>query len=380
MASEPVLLFSFNYAPQDGGVSRLCAELVSGLQRKGVDIRVLSQRRSGAGADIPPAPEQRVTMRRPWRELSAFGALRGADPVAAVICGLWYPEGLLATFAGMRPLVILAHGLELRPTRAVWRRRLWRLLMQLVLRRASLVVANSHYTADLVRTSAPGTIVAALPLGVDHRRFCPGDRQAARRQLNIPDGKCVIVTTSRIVLYKGHRLVFQGLAALPEAVRNTFIYLIAGQGRDMAQLQYEAQALGLERVVRWLGYVAEADLPELYRSADLFVLCTRDDPAQPDVEGFGLAFLEAQSCGVPVVGTRTGGIPDAVADGEGGWLIDQDDVGALSAILARLLEDPENFRRMGHAARQRVKREFTWEHYMDRFVYVLQTRGVPIDR
>jgi len=373
-----VLFFSFNYPPQDGGVSRLCAELVSGFQRKGVAIQVLSQRRNGAGSCIPSAPEERVTMRRPWRELAAVRRLRRTGPNLAIICGLWYPEGLLATLAGARPRVILVHGLELRPTRERWRRRPWRWLMQFVLRRASLVVANSNYTAGLVRARAPGAVMAALPLGVDHRRFCPGDQHAARRRLHVPDEKRVIVTTSRILLYKGHRLVFQALAALPEPIRNTFIYLIAGQGRDMSRLQHDAEALGLARVVRWLGYVPEADLPELYRSADLFALCTREDHDQPDVEGFGLAFLEAQACGIPVVGTRTGGIPDAVSEGRGGWLIGQDDLAALTAILARLVEAPENFRQMGQTARQRVESECTWERYMDRLIQVLETRGVPI--
>jgi phosphatidylinositol alpha-1,6-mannosyltransferase len=218
-----------------------------------------------------------------------------------------------------------------------------------------------------------------LPLGVDHRRFCPGDRQAARHRLNVPDDKRVIVTTSRILLYKGHRLVFEALAALPEPVRNSFVYLIAGQGRDTSRLQHDAEALGLGGLVRWLGYVSEADLPQLYRSADLFALCTREDPDQPDVEGFGLAFLEAQACGIPVVGTRTGGIPDAVSEGQGGWLIDQDDPEALTAILARLVEDPEDFRQMGQAARQRVESECTWEHYIDLLVNTLQTRGILID-
>jgi phosphatidylinositol alpha-1,6-mannosyltransferase len=146
----------------------------------------------------------------------------------------------------------------------------------------------------------------------------------------------------------------------------------------MPRLQQDADALGLGRVVRWLGYVPEADLAELYRSANLFVLCTREDPDQPDVEGFGLTFLEAQACGIPVVGTSTGGIPDAIAECQGGWLIDQDDLGALTAILARLVEDPEEFRQMGRAARQRVQSECTWDHYMDRLIEMLQMRGIPI--
>jgi len=372
-----VLFFSFNYPPHDGGVSRLCAELVLGLQRRGVGIRVLSQRRNGPGSCIPPVPEERVTMRRPWRELAALRALRRIGPNAALICGLWYPEGLLAILAGMPPAVILAHGLELRPTRQRWRRRIWLCLMRVVLRRADMVVANSEYTAGIVRAAAPGACVAALPLGVDHHRFCPGDRRSAKRSLAIPEDKHVILTVARILAHKGHRLVFEALASMPALLRESFVYLVAGQGRDVRTLQEEADALGLGGLVRWLGYVQEADLPDLYRSADLFVLCSREDRDRPDVEGFGLAFLEAQACGTPVVGTRAGGIPDAVRDGRGGWLIEQDDAAALAAILAHVVEDPGDFERMGRIARQRVERECTWDHYIDRFVETLSLRVSP---
>ena len=86
MPEPRVLLFSFDYPPKDGGISRLCAELVAGLQRKGVSIQVLSQRRHGVGSWIPSVQEERVTMRRPWRELAALRSLLRAAPA-----GEWTP-------------------------------------------------------------------------------------------------------------------------------------------------------------------------------------------------------------------------------------------------------------------------------------------------
>jgi phosphatidyl-myo-inositol dimannoside synthase len=378
LPSGRALLFCFSYPPLDGGISRLCAELVAGLQRKGVAMEVLSQQRDATGSEIPKAPERRVTMHRPRRELQAFRSLLRVDRSTAVICGIWYPEGLLASLAGLRPLVVLAHGLELNPTRGRWRRRAWRWMMRRVLRNATLIVANSRYTAKLVDRFAPGARVTAVPLGVDHRRFCPGDRAAARRCLAIPEDKHVILTVARVVAHKGHRLVFRALAAMSDCRRADFLYLVAGRGRDMPALQQEAASLGLDRVVRWLGYVPEADLPDLYRSADLFALCTREERDEPDVEGFGLAFLEAQACGIPVVGTRTGGIADAVQDGRGGWLIGQDDVGGLEKILASVAVDPEGIRDMGRVARQRIESEATWDHYIDRFIAALAMHGVAL--
>jgi phosphatidylinositol alpha-1,6-mannosyltransferase len=374
-----VLFFSFNYPPLDGGISRLCAEIVSGLQRKGVDVRVLSQSRDGVGSRIPAIREHRLTALRPWRELAALRQLRRIAADDLVICGLWYPEGVLATLANVQRAVVLAHGLELKPRRQRWRRPIWKWLMQRVLSRARLVVADSGYTAELVRSSAPATRVNSVPLAVDHCRFRPGDRFAARQSFGIAADKRVILTVSRITAHKNHRLVLRALAAMPEHTRAKFLYVIAGRGGAMmAALQQEAEALGISRAVRWLGYVPEADLPLLYQSADLFILCTREDRNQPNVEGFGLVFLEAQACGVPVVGARTGGIPDAVKEGQGGWLIDQDDATALSAILMHLDDDPEDFCRMGILARQRVERECTWDGYLDRLLEAFTRHGISL--
>jgi phosphatidyl-myo-inositol dimannoside synthase len=188
----------------------------------------------------------------------------------------------------------------------------------------------------------------------------------------------VILTVARVVAHKGHGLVFRALAAMSDCRHAEFLYLVAGRGRDVPVLQQEAASLGLDRVVRWLGYVPEADLPDLHRSADLFALCTREEPDEPDVEGFGLVFLEAQACGIPVVGTCTGGIADAVQEGRGGWLIDEDDVPALQKILASLAVNPREIRDMGRIARQRIESEATWDHYIDRFIAALAMRGIAL--
>ncbi len=151
--------------------------------------------------------------------------------------------------------------------------------------------------------------------------------------------------------------------------------MVAGKGEHLQTLQALAEELGVATHVRWLGFVAEDDLPALYAASDLFVLCTREDPRERGVEGFGLAFLEAQAAGVPVLGTRAGGIPDAVEDGRGGWLVAQNDVAAVRGHLARLVAEPAAFAAQGRAGLQRVERECGWDVYVDRFRAVLDPRA-----
>jgi phosphatidylinositol alpha-1,6-mannosyltransferase len=265
------------------------------------------------------------------------------------------------------------------PTAERWRRRIWGRMLQSICESADLVIANSEYTRKLVLERAPKANVVAIPLAVDYRRFTPGDAQQAKRRFGVAD-KVVLSTVSRLDSYKGHDLVLRAIVASSEHVRRNLIYLIAGEGPHQSELERQVAELGLTDHVRFLGFVSEGDLPDLYRASDLFLLCSREVAKRQQVEGFGLVFLEAQSCGIPVIGTRTGGIPDAVKEGEGGWLIEQDDVAALSTFLTQLVDDPSVFQAAGKRARDRVERLCTWEHYMGQFVAALESLEIPEGR
>ncbi len=375
-APSALLLFAFEYPPVSGGVARLCGEIGAALDRDDLNARVLTQDCVDA---VPDAglPQTRVDSRRPLREWRAFQWLRkqmqrASTTRTTTVCGVWYPEGLIAYLAGVRPLVILAHGAELLPTADRWRRPFWSALQRLVLENANLVIANSQYTHQLVSNAAPRAHVETIPLAVDPDRFAPGDREAAKRKFGIA-GKHVLCTVSRIHHYKAHDTILRAIADLAPDERESIVYLVVGRGPYEPELRKHAAELGIESHVRWLGFVSEEELPQVYQASDLFVLCTRDAPEERAVEGFGLVFLEAQSCGIPVVGTRTGGIPAAIEDGEGGWLIEQDDSQKLADIVRRLVRSPESFRAAGAQARQRVLRECTWERYGQRLSCALQS-------
>jgi phosphatidylinositol alpha-1,6-mannosyltransferase len=372
-----LLLFAFEFPPSSGGIARLCAGICGTLRRDHVNARVLTQD-CRTPIPEPGLPEIRVDSRRILREWRAFQWLRKEQASTirqTTICGVWYPEGLIAYLAGVRPLVLLAHGAELLPTVNCWRRPFWNALQRLVLENANLVIANSEYTQRLVSALAPRAQVETIPLAVDPDRFVPGDREAAKSKFGVA-GKRVLCTVSRIHRYKAHDTVLRAIASLAAEEREQLVYLVAGTGPYERELRKYAVELGIESHVRWLGFVSEEELPQVYLASDLFVLCTRDAPGERSVEGFGLVFLEAQSCGTPVVGTRAGGIPAAIQDGEGGWLIKQDDSQTLTDIVRQLIHSPESFRAAGRQARQRVLRESTWECYGQRFSSALQGVGI----
>jgi glycosyltransferase involved in cell wall biosynthesis len=123
-------------------------------------------------------------------------------------------------------------------------------------------------------------------------------------------------------------------------------------GEEEAALRAQAQRLGLSESVDFLGAVAPGDLAPHYRAADVVVLPSRR-------EGLGLVLVEALFCRRPVIGTRVGGIPDVVADGETGLLVPPDDPLVLAEAIARLLNDPALAARLAAAGYAHVRQHFS---------------------
>ena len=129
-------------------------------------------------------------------------------------------------------------------------------------------------------------------------------------------------------------------------------FLIIGEGELHDALARQIKSLGLERHVHLTGF--RSDVIGLQKSFDVFAMSSV-------TEGLGSAMLDAMACGIPIVATRAGGIPEAVVDGTSGLLVGTQDEGALAAAIVRLLKDADLRRRLGAAGRQRVVDEFSIE-------------------
>lgn len=230
---------------------------------------------------------------------------------------------------------------------------------------AAVVVAISRWTAGLVRSVAEGLgrpdlagRVRVVPLGTEPTRFRPGvDPSGVRRKYGL-DGGPWLLTVARLEWHKGIDTVIKALPAV-RAAHPTVRYAVAGAGERRPHFERLVAELGLGDAVRFLGLVSDAELPALYNAADLYVGISRRHELL--VEGFGISLVEASACGLGVVGGRSGGIPDAVRDGETGILVDPDDPLAVAAGITRLLEDDELRRRLGAAGRAAVERYYNWD-------------------
>jgi D-inositol-3-phosphate glycosyltransferase len=202
--------------------------------------------------------------------------------------------------------------------------------------------------------------------GVDHGLFDPTiSREESREALGLTD-EATLLYVGRIQPLKGLELAIRASEELIGAMEREVVLLVVGGASgitgtaELARLAELTRSLGVEDRVRFLGPRPHASLPSLYRASDVVVVCSHS-------ESFGLAALEAQASGIPVVGTAVGGLSQIVADGTSGFLIDERDPSVFAARLKTLLSDQTLRAEFGRAASLRA-RGFDWDRSASEFL------------
>ena len=367
---EAALLAAFDFPPTLGGESRLYFELARHLPAD--EIAVWAPRLPG-DREIDASLACRVTRGRvpahggTLRRL-ARGVLAGCHLAKLLkrhsyrylLCGqvlsLGVPVRLLARAKGI-PYGVFVHGADVFDFRGQFP---WAGLIGWVLSGADAVIVNSRFTAGLVASEYPGTArrVLVMPMGVEPAPLVPEAEVAAlRARYRLGEGP-VLLTVARLVEAKGHDVVIDSLPRLLARIPSAR-YLVVGEGPHRRALEERARRLDVADQVVFAGRVPEAELPAHYRLGTVFVLLSRSTGRYDGLEGFGLAILEASSHGLPVIGGRTGGVPEAVRHGRTGLVLPADDARGFADEAARLLADPERRRQFGETGR-RFAAEHAW--------------------
>lgn len=271
-----------------------------------------------------------------------------------------YPQGVISLWVKSltgKPYVAYCHGEEITQTD---RRRYQPKVRNAIYRGADAVVASSAFAREnLLRIGVAEDRVHTITPGVDCNRFRP--RPASRDLIarHGLEGKKVLLTVGRLVPRKGHRIVLELLRDLGPQAAN-IVFLIVGTGPEEKNLRQVTKEWGLSNVVRFAGFVDDADLPDYYNASDLFVLPAFEEEATGDVEGFGMVFLEANACGKAVLAGRCGGTAEAVLHGNTGILVDPKDRAELARSLQTLLGSQELRTALGESGLRRVRSEFSW--------------------
>ncbi|GHA99330.1 glycosyl transferase family 1 [Streptomyces tendae] len=366
------LIVTNDFPPRPGGIQAFLHNMALRLDPERLVVYASTWKRSREGIEATAAfdAEQPFTVVRdrttmllptPGATRRAVGLLR-EHGCTSVWFGAAAPLGLMAPAlrrAGAERLVATTHGHEAGWAQLPAARQL--------LRRIGESTDTITYLGEYTRSRIAGALtpeaaarMVQLPPGVDEKTFHPasgGDEVRARLGLT---ERPVVVCISRLVPRKGQDTLIRAmpriLAAEPDAV-----LLIVGGGPYERDLRRLAEETGVAASVHFTGAVPWSELPAHYGAGDVFAMPCRTRRGGLDVEGLGIVYLEASATGLPVVAGDSGGAPDAVLDGETGWVVRGEDPNESADRITTLLADPQLRGRMGERGRTWVEEKWRWD-------------------
>ncbi|WOX09092.1 glycosyltransferase family 4 protein [Streptomyces sp. N50] len=371
------LIVTNDFPPRPGGIQAFLHNMALRLDPERLVVYASTWKRGREGAEATAAfdAEQPFTVVRdattmllptPAATRRAVGLLR-EHGCTAVWFGAAAPLGLMAPAlrkAGAERLVATTHGHE-----AGWAQLpASRQLLHRIGESTDTVTYLGEYTRSRIAAALSPEAAARmvqLPPGVDEKVFHPGSGGAeVRARLGLTD-RPVVVCVSRLVPRKGQDTLILAmpriLAREPEAV-----LLIVGGGPYEKDLRRLVRETGVSDSVRFTGAVPWSELPAHYGAGDVFAMPCRTRRGGLDVEGLGIVYLEASATGLPVVAGDSGGAPDAVLDGETGWVVRGGSPEDAADRILALLADPELRQNMGERGRQWVEERWRWDLLAER--------------
>jgi phosphatidylinositol alpha-1,6-mannosyltransferase len=359
-----VLVVTWELQP-DSGWGRYSLGLVRGLLERGLQVTVLTDRRSAStpldASVIPCLSSPLAPLDRPLPFAWNLGQVWRYAPGHDLVHFFVEPYALTASVVFPLPYLITVHGtyglspLTMNPvTRSLWAR---------TMRRAASVVCVSGYTRRRVAEALALDNLQVVTNGLEPLRASNGQFDGTIA------GEPVLMAAGALKPRKGYHTTLEALPRIREYYPGVHYYLV-GDDQDrkyVASLRQTIDRLDLSRNATITGIIDDAYLDALYRRTAAYV-----HPAENSggaFEGFGLTYLEANAYGKPVVGTLDCGAEDAIEDGDNGYLVPQRDSRAVAEAVLRLLNDPESARAMGERGRERARRR-DWSHVVDEYLAI----------
>lgn len=366
MEKNRVLLITSEFPPQPGGIGNHALHLAKGLNQHQYPVSVVSDIRSGLGAEERefdrslPFPVFRIKRRRIpifsylKRIRAAFTQARSHD---FIFCSgkfsLW--TGALLSFFYKKKFIAVVHGSELNSPN-----RFLKHTVIFSLKRFREIIAVSAFTKSLLpHFLQDKTTVIHNGFKVSVPEVCAVKTDPAP----------VLTTVGRLCRRKGQHNV---IAALPEllAAYPDLKYYMVGIPEDQNALRHMAMQLKVEQAPRFFGRLSEDEKVQILLQTDIFIMLS-EPTASGDVEGFGIAVLEAAALGIPTIGSRGCGLEEAVSDGFSGILIDPHKPEELKNAIEEILDSYDRF---SHQAQQ-WSENFTWEKVIFHYLNLIHKSG-----
>lgn len=370
-----LLLFTYEFPPITGGISRYCYMLTKELSGLGVEPIVLTYR-SFQSKESLDSREQFKIIGVPKLRSRKLNFLTGKTDILLSIFYLIYsilrykPDHILVTH-GRSQLIfsLLSLILPLKFTVVVIgsdvihhsKNKTKKWLFEKLCLKANKILAISKFTKNLLLDKYPSLRekTTVIYIGIDPKWLTfpkeKGSIQRIKEKLNISNKK-IILTIARLTPRKGHDLVIKALSRISQTIPDSK-YVIGGKGSGLDRLKSLIKTYGLQDKVIFAGFVPPEETISFYDMCNVFVMPSREEKGK--VEGFGISFIEAGARGKPVIGGNHGGVPEVIVNGKTGFLVDPHDTEELANTIIKLLTDKKLAKKMGQRGKERVSKYFT---------------------
>jgi len=357
------LILTSEFPPQPGGIGNHAYNLAKGLQANGFEVKLVCDTRSISGEsekvfdknlsfEVVRIPRKKIIFRSYLNRIKT--AFSFASNCELIICSgkfsLWL--GAFLSFFFKKKYIAIIHGSEVRLPNKILKK-----LTELSLKRFDKVIAVSNYTKSLVSHLALKNI-AVVPNGFE--------MEAPANFQNKSEPVPVLITVGNLTQRKGQQNIINAIPLLLKKYPDLKYHMV-GIPTEKEKLEKLALDLEVEKAVLFFGKVSEEEKIELLQQADVFVMLS-ETTQTGDVEGFGIAILEANTLGIPAIGALGCGIEDAINDGISGKLINNKDSKQLAEALEEILN---NYTAYSQNAKN-WSQDFTWGKVIGLYLDVLK--------
>jgi phosphatidylinositol alpha-1,6-mannosyltransferase len=372
------LFITNDFGPRAGGIETFVHGLIERLPRGSVIVYTSAQPESDKfdakwlsefGVEVV-RDRSKILLPTP-RVIKACQKLVKSRKLTRVAFGAAAPLGIMARSmrsAGAEKIVALTHGHE------VWWAKVppFSFAIKFMSKNIDAITYLGDYTRGEISKAISKNDVSKLVQiapGIDVDHFVPTDSSELRAQLGLAD-KAVIISVGRLVHRKGQDKLISALPAIRAAVPNVHLVLV-GVGPHQKFLENLVAKLNVADCVTFIGRINYSELPKYICVGDIFAMPSRSRFFGLEVEGLGIVYLEASACGLPVVGGKSGGAPDAVLVGETGVVVDGTNASEIAEACIELLNNPELCALMGATGRAWIIEYWRWEIWATKYAELL---------
>lgn len=279
------------------------------------------------------------------------------------------PQGFIAVIVGRLlniPVIATAHGGDAFSLNTDLLSR----LKIFTLKQCKSWTSNTKATAGNFISTTEIAKPIIIPMGVDIERFQSGHTN----KVLCTDSRKVILFVGRLVEKKGVKYLIEAFSRLPQKTQDQSTLWVIGDGDERKGLEHQAVTLGIKNITFW-GQVQNEKLPDFYAAASLFVAPSIID-SKGDTEGQGVILLEAMASKTPIIATTVGGIPEVIADGETGLLVQQKNSSMLSTAIQFLHSNPKISETYGNHALQYLVKTYSWDSIAQQFISIFNNPSI----